>query len=72
MDKNQIVVPRKQIYAVAIMLGVLIALYFVGGGLSLLRFSRSQNTKGVELVAGSQEKFAFLSGQGEQRSVGST
>ena len=67
MNSTEIVISKKVVYAVTIGLLILIALLlFVPG------FGQSNNASSTDLAAGSQEKFAFLSGQGSQRSVGST
>ena len=78
MSSNKIVVSKKLVYGVAVAVGILIFILLFGGKFSAFSFGRSQNTSGTgtvdstKLVAGSVEKFAFLSGQTGQRSVGST
>ncbi|MBI3738475.1 MAG: hypothetical protein HY258_05460 [Chloroflexi bacterium] len=71
MSKNEITVPRKLVYAIAIgavLLGSIISVSIK----KPLNPSGVASTTGLDLPAGSAEKFAFLSGQGAQRSVGST
>lgn len=71
MDSTEIIVPKKLVYAIAI--GTVILTVAI-----LLSLARSENATsnpgsgGGEFIPGSPEKFAFLSGRGEQRSVGST
>ncbi len=78
MNPAEIVISKKLVYRIAIGLVILSALLLAGGKFSAFDFGRSQNTAGVapvestNLVAGSQEKFAFLAGRGGQRSLGST
>ena len=80
MKRDQIVVSKKVVYGVSAGLGIAILLLLFGGKFSAFDFGRSQNTAGTgtapadstNLVAGSAEKFAYLSGKGEKRSVGST
>lgn len=70
---NEITVPRRLVYTIVIGLAVLGVLPF-----SLASIGRSQKSQhgasveGSNSVVGSAEKFTFLSGQGTQRSVGST
>jgi len=68
--------PVKPIFPIAIGLGILIVLILVNGKFSAFHFGRSTDptpnvstVPGTNLVAGSPEKFAFLSGQGAPRSV---
>ena len=76
MSPNEIAVSRKLVYGVSVTLGIILLLLLFGGKLSAFGFGRSQNAASAvddtRLAAGSAEKFAYLSGQGEQRSVGST
>ena len=72
MNSTEIVISRKLVYAVITGLLILVALLLFGEKLSIPGFGQSDNASSTELAAGSQEKFAFLSGQGSQRSVGST
>jgi len=71
MNSTEIVGSKKLVYTIAIGIVILATALFLG-------LERSENAtgnsavEGDELVAGSQEKFALLSGRGEQRSVGST
>ena len=72
MSKNEITVPRKLVYAIAI--GAVLL-----GSIISVSIKESQNPLGAgssatsaSLPAGSAEKFALLSGQTGQRSVGST
>ena len=71
MSKSETPVPRKLIYAIAIgavFLGIIISL----GVWESERRSTDAFVQSANLVAGSEAKFAFLSGQSGQRSVGST
>ena len=72
MDVKEIVISRKLVYGIGIALGILVVVVILGEKFSI--FGRSQATvDNSELVAGSVEKFAFLSGQGQQpRSAGSS
>jgi len=79
MNSTEIVISRKLAYAfITGSVVILAALLLFGGKFLAFDFGRSQDVadtapvKNIDLVAGSQEKFAFLSGQGSQRSVGST
>ena len=72
MNSTEIVISKKLVYALTIGLVILVAVLLFGGKLSIPGFGQSNNVSSTNLVAGSQEKFAFLSGQGSQRSVGST
>ena len=80
MKSTEIVVSKKLVYGIGIVLITLAALTLFGGKFSAFDFGRSQNSAGtgtapadsINLAAGSTEKFAFLSGKGEKRSVGST
>ena len=72
MNSTEIVISKKLVYALTIGLVILVAVLLFGGKLSIPGFGQSNNVSSTNLVAGSQEKFACLSGQGEQRSVGST
>jgi len=71
MSKNEITVPRKLVYAIAIgavLLGIIISV-------SVWKSQRLPIDASVQsdnLAAGSAEKFVLLSGQSGQRSVGST
>ncbi len=71
MSKNEITVPRKFVYAIAIgtvLLGIIISV-------SVWKSQRPSTDASVQIAnlpAGSAEKFALLSGQSGQRSVGST
>lgn len=69
MNTTEIVISRKLVYRIAIGLVILVALLLFGWK-SLISDGSSVN--GNELTVGSPEKFAFLSNQGSQRSVGST
>ena len=72
MNTKEIVISKKTVYMIALAVVILTALILFGEKLSILGFGQSKNVPSTELAAGSQEKFAFLSGQGSQRSVGST
>lgn len=71
MNSTEIVVSKKLVYTIATGVVILAAALFLG----LARFENATIdpvSKGGELVAGSWQKFTFLSGQGDRRSVGST
>ena len=72
MNTKEIVISKKTVYIIALALVILASLLLFGGKLSIPGFGQSNNVSNTEMVAGSQEKFAFLSGKGSQRSVGST
>ena len=72
MNSTEIVISKKLVYALTIGLVILVAVLLFAGKISLFGFGKSNNVSSAKLVTGSQEKFAFLSGQGSQRSVGST
>ncbi len=79
MKQNEITVSRKIVYAGAIGLVALIALLLSVGKFSAFDFGRSSNgatnnasVDTPQLVAGSPEKFDYLSGHSQPRSVGST
>ena len=73
MKQAETTVSRKNLhYAIGLVIFVILLVLAIQFPLS--KFGQSQNTSidASKLVAGSAEKFAFLSGQGAQRSVGST
>ena len=72
MNSTEIVISKKLVYTVTIGLVILVAALLLAAKISIFGFGQSNNVSSTNLVAGSQEKFAYLSGQGEQRSVGST
>jgi len=79
MKQNQITVSRKLVYTAAIGLVALIVLLLSVGKFSAFDFGRSSNEASnnasvviPQLVAGSQEKFDYLSGHGQPRSVPSS
>jgi len=79
MNTGQIAIPKRLAYASIAVLGILIAVFLFAGNFSAFDFGCSQNgaasgtgVDSTQLAAGSREKFDFLSGRGEQRSVGST
>ena len=80
MRTTEIVISKKLAYSIGIGLVILASALLFGGKFSAFDFGRSQNSAGagttstdsVNLAAGSAEKFAYLSGKGERRSVGST
>ncbi len=79
MNPTEITVSKKLVYGVAIGLGVLIVLVLSVGKFSAFDFGRSANgaksTVSVDapkLVAGSQEKFDYLSGHSQPRSIPSS
>jgi len=72
MNSTEIVISKKLVYVVTIGLVFLAVILVFGGRLSIPGFQQTNNVSSANLVAGSREKFAFLSGQGSQRSVGST
>ncbi len=69
MKPNEFTISRKLIYAIGFVILLIVAVRF-----PLSKLGQSPNTSidASNLVAGSGEKFAFLSGQGGQRSIGST
>ena len=71
MSKNEITVPRKFVYAIAIG-AVLLGIIFSVSVWKSQRPSANASIQSANLAAGSAEKFALLSGQSGQRSVGST
>lgn len=72
MKRNEITVPRNLVYAIGFV--ILVILLVIAGKSSPHNVGQSQGLpeSGAGLVAGSSEKFALLSGQSGQRSVGST
>jgi len=73
MNQKQITVPRKLVYALGFAIFVVLLILAVRFPLSRsARSTDAASMAGSNLPAGSAEKFAFLSGQGTQRSVGST
>ena len=74
MQQNEIKVSRKPIIF-AIGFVIFVILLVLAFKFPLFRLGHSPNAASIEdsdLAAGSPEKFAFLSGQGAQRSIGST
>jgi hypothetical protein len=72
MNSKEIHISKKIVYTIALALVLLVATLLFGGKLSTLGFGQSDKPVSTNLVPGSPEKFAFLSGKGSQRSVGST
>jgi len=72
MNTKEIVISRKAVYTTALMLVILAAFLLFGGKFRAPGFGQLDNRVNTNLVDGSREKFAFLSGKGGQRSVGST
>jgi len=74
MRRNEFTVFRKLINALIIAVVILAALLLSRGEFAFLGLGRSQDTAdgASSLAAGSAEKFALLSGQGGERSIGST
>jgi hypothetical protein len=72
MNTKEIVISKKTVYTILLGLVLLVALLWFGGRLSIPSIGQSDEAVSNDLVPGSQEKFAFLSGKGSQRSVGST
>ena len=73
MQQNEITASRKTVnYTIGFV--ILVILLVVAIKFPLSGSGQSPNTSfdSSDLVAGSPEKFALLSGQGEQRSIGST
>lgn len=71
MSKNEITVSRKFVYAIAIgavLLGIIVSVSVWESQ----RQPANASFQSVDPAAGSAEKFALLSGQSGQRSVGST
>ena len=71
MSRNETTLPRKLIYAIAIG-AVLLGIIFSVRVWKSQRSSTNASIQSANLTAGSAEKFAFLSGQGGERSIGST
>ena len=72
MNTREIVISKKTVYIIVLALVILVAVLLFAEKISIFGFGQSNNVSSANLAAGSQEKFAFLSGQGSQRSVGST
>ena len=72
MNTREIVISKKTVYTIALALVILVAVLLFAGKISIFGFGHSNNVSSINLITGSQEKFAFLSGKGSQRSVGST
>ena len=72
MNTKEIVISKKSIYEITFMLVILAALLLFGGKFITLGFEQPDNAVNPNWGDGSPEKFAFLSGKGGQRSVGST
>jgi hypothetical protein len=72
MNTKEMVISKKTVYTIGLGLVLLVAVLLFGGKLSVLGFGQSDGAVSTNLVAGSPEKFAFLSGKGGQRSIGST
>ena len=68
MKLNELAIPKKLVYVIGFVIFAILLILAVQFPLSRSRQSRNASN----LVAGSPEKFALLSGQGGQRSVGST
>lgn len=69
MNPNEIAIPKKWVYRALIAVGILAAMFFFRGGSPIADRATTYDTN---LAAGSPEKFAYLSGEKGQRSVGST
>lgn len=72
MKQNEIIISRKHIYALGFVIFAILLILVVRFPFSGLGLSPNTSIDSSNLVAGSPEKFAFLSGHGGQRSVGST
>ena len=73
MKQTEITVSRKPIYfTIGFVIFVILLILAVQFPLSNSEQSPNASIDTSNLIAGSPEKFAFLSGQGGQRSVGST
>ena len=72
MKPNENTISRKLIYALGFVIFVILLILAARFPLSRLGQSPNTSIDASNLVAGSPEKFAFLSGQGGQRSIGST
>ena len=73
MKRNEIRIPKNLVYAFGFV--IFVALLILAVRFPLTRLGQSPDAvsiKSSDLVPGSAEKFAFLSGQGAQRSIGST
>ena len=71
MSRNETTLPRKLIYAIAIG-AVLLGTFISVSVWESQRPPINASVQSANLAAGSEEKFALLSGQNGQRSVGST
>ena len=72
MKVNEFTVPKKLGYAIGFVIFAILLILAVQFPLSRSRQSPNPSMDASNLVAGSSAKFDFLSGQGGQRSVGST
>lgn len=72
MNTKEIGVSKKTVYTIGLGLILLVAVLLLGGKLSVPGFGQPDEVVSTNLIDGSPEKFAFLSGKGGQRSVGST
>ena len=72
MKPTELIISRKLVYAIGFVIFVILLILAVRFPLSRLGQSPNTSIDSSNLVAGSAKKFAFLSGQGGQRSVGST
>ncbi len=73
MRQQEIKVSKKLVYVIGFVIFVALLILAIGFPLSGPgRQSNTASTADSDLVAGSSEKFTLLSGQGGQRSVGST
>lgn len=73
MRQQEIRVSKKLVYVIGFVIFVallILAVRFPPSGSR--EFPEATSTEGSVLAAGSTGKFAFLSGQGAQRSIGST
>lgn len=72
MNAKETGISKKSVYTIVLGIVLLVALLWFGGRLSISGIGQSEEVVSTNLVPGSPEKFAFLSGKGSQRSVGST
>ncbi len=72
MNSKEVIVSRKNVYIIALVLAILVALMVFVSKLSILGFGQSNNAANMNLIDGSQEKFDMLSSHGTQGNVGST
>ena len=73
MRQNEITISKKLVYVIGFVIFAILLILAVRFPLSRSgQTPDAASTEASDLAAGSAEKFALLSGQGGQRSVGST